>query len=145
MFRSWVTDMSRTAIMVCVIAFGAVGAVSCKDQAACDRSRLELSKKWEELKNTAGSYKTTKEDEEIPTAKKEERLKVWGGVEDKAALVQSSFATKQVTWPAADQARQDINQKLGAVAATGDQRVESFSQLLRAAGAQYDQYKDKCR
>jgi hypothetical protein len=143
MFRPRVTDMSRTVIMVCLIAFG--GVVSCKDRAACERSRLELAKKWEELKNTAGAYKTTKEDEDLTPAKKEERLKVWGAVEDKAGLVQSSFATKQVTWPAADTARQDINQKLQAVAATGDQRVESFSLLLRAAGAQYEQYKQKCR
>jgi hypothetical protein len=137
--------MSRTATMVCLIAFGAAGVASCKDQRACEQSRLELAKQWEELKNTAGSYKTTKEDEELSSAKKEERLKVWNAVEDKAGLVQSSFATRQVTWPAADQARQDMNQKLQAVAATGDQRVESFSRLVHAAGAQYDQYKHKCQ
>ena len=65
--------------------------------------------------------------------------------EDKAGLVQSSFSTRQVTWPAADQARQAINQKLQAVAATGDQRVEGFSQLVHAAGAQYEQHKQKCQ
>jgi hypothetical protein len=137
--------MSRTAIMVCLITFGAAGVASCRDEAACEKSRLELAKKWEELKNTAGTYKTTKEDEELSTAKKEERLRVWSAVEDKAGLVQSSFSTRQVTWPAADQARQAINQKLQAVAATGDQRVEGFSQLVHAAGAQYEQHKQKCQ
>ncbi len=137
--------MSRTAIMVCLIAFGATGIASCRDQAACERSRLQLAKQWEELKNTAGSYKTTKEDEELSPGKKEERLKVWSGVEDKATLIQTSFATRQVTWPAADQARHDLTQKLQAVAATGDTRVESFSQLVHAAGTQYDRFKNQCK
>jgi hypothetical protein len=131
--------------MVCLITSGAAGVVSCKDQAACERSRVELAKKWEELKNTAGAYQTTKEDEELSTAKQEERLKVWSAVEDKAGLVESSFSTRQVTWPAAEQARQDINQKLQAVAATGDQRVEGYSRLVQAAGAQFAQSKQRCQ
>lgn len=123
----------------------APGIVSCKDEAACETSRIALSKRWQELKDTAANYKVTKEDEDLSVAKKEERLKVWSAVEEKAGLLESAFFTRQVTWASADKARTEIQQRLQAVAATGDSRVESYSRLLAQANAEYDQFKSKCK
>jgi hypothetical protein len=128
----------------CLMASLLTISVSCKDQAACEKERSELAKKWEELKNTAGSYKHTKEDEDLTVAKKEERLRVWSAVEQKADLLASSFSTRQVTWPAAEKARREIGQRLGDVVSTGDPRIEGFRKLLQAANSEYDQYKKKC-
>lgn len=120
--------------------------VGCKDRQACERSRLEQAKTWEGLKLEAASLKFPREDQvgAMSDFEKEERLKRWSDVEEHAALLESAFNTRQITWTSAEK-------HLGELATEYAQKPSpegtghGFDQALERAKQAFQTFKASCR
>lgn len=133
-------DVSRwTMLMVCMMTMG------CETSDDCTRARNELAKSWESVKNLAVKRKfATDEDADNPILK-QQRLDRWQPVEDKAALLESSFVTPQVTWQSASKAKVDINTQFGKIPDSDDRGIPRFASLLDKANQRQAEFEKSCR
>jgi hypothetical protein len=137
--------MRQTSYFVGAVVLVMVGSTACKDREACERSRMQMQQTWADLKNTAAKEKVPGTFEDLNEAEKANRLAEWSPIEENAELLRSSFETKQITWNAADKARQDLNSKASAISPAGRPMVEGFARQLQAANDAYDQMQKDCR
>lgn len=119
----WVIVMSLAASML----------VGCKNEAQCERERLDLSKAWSELHTAATHRKLESTD-----------LSTWTEIENKAELLESSFVTRQVTWTSANTASQAIAAKLPTLEG-GDVKLASFRTSAESAIKQQNSFEKECR
>jgi hypothetical protein len=69
----------------------------------------------------------------------------WAFIENKSDLLQSSFATRQVTWASADKARSDISARLGNINSDSLSTVDIFKRSAAEAFLDQDKYAQQCR
>lgn len=125
--------MSRIAILAALplcIAF--VGA--CKDEAKCERARMELSKSWSGVREAATRRKLDGVD-----------LPAWTDVETKAELLESSFVTREVTWDSAEKAGGAIAAALPQLHAQNDTLAASFRSSADSALKEQSDFEKQCR
>ena len=127
-----------TLLVVCVLTIG------CETGADCNRARNEVAKTWESVKNLATKRKFAQDDTENPLLR-QQRLDRWQPVEDKAALLESSFITPQVTWQSAAKARGDINQHFSRIPESDDRGIPRFASLLDKANQRQSEFEKTCR
>ncbi|HTV22962.1 MAG TPA: hypothetical protein VMG12_29935, partial [Polyangiaceae bacterium] len=113
-----------------VIAFAAAvlavnAATACHDP-ECEAARLELTRTWETLRDTATSRKQIPEGSNLSAGEEQERIRVWTTIEDRAELMRSSFSTAQVTWPSAEKARADLGEAFKPLASKDDPMTKGF-------------------
>jgi len=118
----------------------------CKDRQACERSRLELAKTWEGIKGSAAVLKFPREDqaEAMSQAEKEQRLKRWSDLEEHAALLESAFISRQVTWTSAEKHLGELAQQYQAEPSP-EATAHGFDQALERAKQAFDSFKARCR
>jgi len=137
--------MTRIICVSCAIVMGLPLVASCKDQQACEKSRMDLAKTWRQVKETAGARALPEPDEELTDLQKTERKQVWSQIEQKAYRVEGSFKTERVSWDAADQARGEITRQYNAVPSKDSPLVVGFGRMLAEANTAHDQFKKNCR
>lgn len=129
-----------------MISVGALTGFAC-DTGECDRGRLEMAAKWEDIRDTAAALKRTPDWDESQLAERRARSEVWGKIAEQAELVRSSFVTEQVTWRAAHHGTDELSSafrkapqevKSGVVA-------EGFGALVASAGGEMRQFEQQCR
>jgi hypothetical protein len=132
--------VSRFAILVvCVLTIG------CDNGDSCTRARTDVAKTWEAVKNLATKRKFPPVDEADNPVLKQQRLERWQVVEAKAALLESSFVTPQVTWQSAAKAKNDINQQFAKIPEADDKGIPRFASLLDKANQQQAEFERTCR
>jgi hypothetical protein len=72
-------------------------------------------------------------------------LERWQVVEEKAALLESSFTTPQVTWNSASKAKSDINQQFSRIPESDDKGIPRFAALLDTANQRQAEFERVCR
>ncbi len=137
--------MRQIGYFVAAAALVLLGATSCKDREACERSRMKMQQTWAELRNTAAKRKVPATFEELSEAEKTARLTQWTPIEQDAELLRSSFETKQITWNAAEKAQRELNEHASVLKTDGQPLTEGFARQLQAANAAYDQMRKDCR
>ncbi len=131
--------------VLCAFAIGSALA-GCKDTKACEQSRMEMAKIWRQVKDTAGARALPGPSEEVSEAKKAERKRVWGDIQEQAYLVEGSFQTEQITWSAADHGRGELlSIYRERVPNKEDPLVTGFGRMVDEANTQYDAFQQKCR
>lgn len=120
-------------------------ATACESEETCTRNRMELAKTWETVKNVASKRKFANEEEAQNALVKQQRLERWGVIEEKAALLESSFTTPQITWNSAAKARSDLNQQFTRIPESDDRGLPRFASLLDTANTQQSEFERTCR
>ena len=135
--------MARLLIVSCAIAVG-LTQVACKDQQACEQSRLDMAKTWKKVKETAGARALPAGEVTLNESQKAERKRVWVGIQEHAHLVEGSFKTNQITWRAADKGRADLKAAYQEVPNKEDPLVAGFANMVHEADQQYEQFRKNC-
>jgi hypothetical protein len=120
-------------------------AIACESSDNCSRSRTEVARTWESVKKQATKRKFPPVDEADNPVLKQQRLARWQVVEDKAALLESSFVTPQVTWQSAAKAKTDINQQFAKIPESDDKGIPRFAALLERANERQNEFERTCR
>lgn len=111
-----------------------LGVAGCKPSEECERARLALSKTWGSLRESAAKRKLAGVDVES-----------WAFVEERAALAESSFMTTHVTWTSAENARNDLKQRVGGLRTDTEGNLKGFQLSLDSAIKQQDAYAAECK
>jgi len=137
--------MNRFVCASVALSIGCSALVGCKDKQACEEARLRMSRTWDEVKKTAAARKVPASYEVLSDKEKSEREAKWAPIEVQAETLRSSFETPQVTWDAAERARETIQAKYSEIPSSGNPLIEGFGRQLSSANVQYDELKSKCR
>lgn len=132
--------VSRFAILVI-----GVTSLGCDSTDNCTRSRTDLAKTWESVKNLATKRKFPPVDEADNPVLKQQRLERWQVVEEKAALLESSFMTPQVTWNSAAKAKNELNTQFSKIPESDDRGIPRFAALLDTANQRQAEFERTCR
>ncbi|HEY4106513.1 MAG TPA: hypothetical protein VGM44_21580 [Polyangiaceae bacterium] len=125
--------MSRIAILA-ALAFCVAFTAACKDDAKCEKARMELSKSWSGVREAA----TRRKLDGVDTA-------AWTDVENKAELLESSFVTREVTWDSAEKASAAIAAALPELHAENDKLAASFRGSADSALKEQSEFEKQCR
>jgi hypothetical protein len=109
-----------------------LGVAGCNESRACERQRLDLFQAWQEVNKSI-------EERKLNSAEAH-----WTTIQPKIDVLQSAFATPQVTWDSASKNREEAATLVSGVADSG-QGVEIFRATFNAAGAKQAAYYDACR
>ena len=108
---------------------------ACRNE-ECARERVELASKWQKVTENAARRATGAVEGSGSPA-------TWKQIQEQAELVQSSFETPQVTWPAAEKGKGEVEARFKALEGADD--VRAFKARLDEANAAYSNFEKKCR
>jgi hypothetical protein len=140
----------RRAVFGSLVTLGLLGGgvviagAGCHDP-ECEASRLELTRTWQTLRDTATSRKQIPEGAGLTQDEEQGRIRVWTVIEDRAELLRSSFETKQVTWPSADKARGELGEAFKPLASKDDPMTQGFALTLNEADQRMAAFRKSCR
>jgi hypothetical protein len=126
------TDRLRAAASAVLGALFCLGLAGCDESRACERQRLDLFQAWQEVNRAIEERKLNSTEAH------------WTTIQPKIDVLQSAFATPQVTWDSATKNREEAATLVGGVSDSG-QGVEIFRATFNAAGAKQAAYYDACR
>jgi hypothetical protein len=106
----------------------------CKTDPECERARMKLSKTWHDLHTSATRRKLSGVD-----------VDGWAFVEKQTDLLESSFATTQITWDSADNARKALAARASGLQSDTETNANGFKLSLDAAFKEQDAFSNKCR
>jgi hypothetical protein len=106
----------------------------CKTDEQCERMRLDLAKTWGSLRESASKRKLAGVD-----------VDGWTKVEDRTALLESSFMTPHVTWQSADKARTELGEALRGRQTDTPANLTGYLLSVEAANKEQQAYSDRCR
>jgi hypothetical protein len=115
-----------------ILALGTLSA--CEVSEECERARMKVSRVYSSLTAAAQQRKLAGFDVEN-----------WAFIENKSDLLQSAFATRQVTWASADKARDDITARLGSINSDSATTVDIFRRSVEEAFHDQDRYAQQCK
>lgn len=136
---------AAAALRVGVCAALAVAASAACHDPECEAARLELTRTWETLRDTATSRRQIPEGSNLSPGEEQERIRVWTTIEERAELMRSSFETPQVTWPSADKARADLGEAFKPLATKDDPMTRGFALTLNEADQHMASFRKSCR
>ena len=118
------------------VLFGAflLSFTGCKDNEKCEKARLALAKTWGSLRESAAKRKLAGVD-----------VEGWSSVEERAALAESSFMTTHVTWTSAENAKNDLAQKVNGLRTDTEGNLQGYKLSLNAAFKEQDEYAKACK
>lgn len=105
----------------------------CDASADCEKKRLELFRAWESVHEAAYERKLAGVDEAT-----------WTKIEAKTDLLQSAFATRQVTWDSANKASGELEQLAAAANTDAQIQLEVFKTSAAEARAKQAAFFDAC-
>lgn len=123
--------MTRWIAALCVSAAVLSG---CENNRECERARLDLSKTWRGLVEGASRRQLAGVD-----------IEGWKWVQGRAALLESSFATTQVTWNSADKARGELTSRLPSMQTDTPANLTGYRMSVQSALTEQDAFAKKCR
>ena len=106
--------MDRSSIAVLAVAMAGALATGCKDSVACERARMGVHRAWDSLKQEATRNKVHAADERWDS-----QVKAWTQIESKLDVLESAFATEQVTWDSAKKKLDELKQSTGEATTSG--------------------------
>jgi hypothetical protein len=110
-----------------------VALLGCQEGKACERQRLDLAKAWTEVNQAAEDAKLSGGDEGQ-----------WDTIQKKLDVLQSAFATTQVTWDSATKNHDEAANLVGQINGSPS-KTEIFRGTFKAAGDKQAAYFDACR
>lgn len=126
--------MSRIAVPFLLTAiFSFPIALGCKADPSCEPMRRDLAKAWGTLRESAMKRKLAGVD-----------VEGWARVEDRVALLESSFATRQVTWPSADKALAEVIEIAKGRKTDSEANLIGYTMTLDAAVRLQEDFKQRC-
>jgi hypothetical protein len=117
-----------------VIGLAALALAGCKDDAQCERLRVDLAKTYGTLRESAGKRKLAGVD-----------VQGWTNVEETAALLESSFMTPRVTWQSAEKAKAELSGKLSGLQTDSEANLTGYRLSVDAALKQQEEFTRQCR
>lgn len=133
--------MTRGVIYVSTLLLAVGVTLSCKDSEQCERSRMDVAKIWNRVKDVA-SHRRTRDD---GTIKSEEYMRKWAHIENQAELVSSSFETEQITWGPAAKGQKQLKDDTADLSGSSDPSNQNFVQLLNEANKKAADFEKSCR
>lgn len=118
----------RAALLVAACG---TSLVACDESRDCEKKRLDLFRAWQEVNKSI-------EERKLNSAEP-----IWATIQSKVDVLQSAFATPQVTWDSAAKNRDEAASLVTSVSDSG-QGVEIFRATFNAAGAKQAAYYDSC-
>src|SRR5262245_44218134 len=104
------------------IAVFALALVACESNSECEKARLQAFRAYQTLHAAAVQRKLAGVD-----------VEQWSSMENKTDLLQSAFATQQVTWRSAEKTKQEVATALDSVKTDNDVNLEIFKGSAREA------------
>jgi hypothetical protein len=123
--------MNRCIAALCVTASLLGG---CQSDRECERARLDLSKTWRGLVESASRRQMAGVD-----------IEGWKWVQGRVALLESSFATTQVTWSSAEKARGELTSRLPGMQTDTTANLTGYRLSVESALREQDAFAKKCR
>ncbi len=138
--------MAHRGSLVVVAFIGSALVVGCANE-QCERGRLQVESTWEEVRDTAASLKNPRDFDEIDTHTKQARLEAWSAIAEKAETVRSSFETTNITWSAANKARDELVNRYNHADPSVRQGLTArgFGELVSRADERMGAYAAQCR
>jgi hypothetical protein len=133
--------MTRGVKYVSTLLLGLGVTLSCKDSEQCERSRMEVARIWNRVKDGANRRRIRDDG----TIKSEEYMRKWAHIENQADLVSSSFETEQVTWGPASKGQKQLRDDTADLAGSNDPASLNFVQLLNEANQKAANFEKTCR
>ncbi len=115
--------------------------LSCKNSEECERSRLEVAKIWNRVKDGASRHRNR----EDGTIKSDAFQKKWSRIVNQAELVSTSFETEQVTWNGAAKGQKQLQEDTADLASSDDPSSQTFVRLLDEANRRITEFETACR
>ena len=111
----------------------------CARSESCERGRMSLDKMWETAQTQAAELKLSSVEGSSP------KPTVWTTIESDLELLQSSFATEQITWESAKKKVQQLQSAVQEAGMPSTSAAATFrDHIARAASMQSDLEKS-CR
>jgi hypothetical protein len=122
--------MIRSAI----IAMFAWALVACETSTECEKARLQAFRAYQTLHSAAMQRKLAGVN-----------VEQWAAVENKTDLLQSAFATQQVTWRSAEKTKVEVASALTSVKTDNDVNLEIFKGSAKEAFELQEALSKQCR
>lgn len=126
--------MGRANSVWMMAVFGMSVCLACEASEECERSRMKISRSYNALTAAAQQRKLAGQD-----------VEKWAFIENKSDLLESAFATRQVTWASAEKARREIEERLASINSDSLSTVEMFKRSVAEAFQDQDRYAKMCR
>lgn len=120
--------MGKSLVVLC-LAWAPFG---CMENKACERQRLDLARAWEQVNKAA---------EEAKLSGGEEAQ--WLDIQKRLGVLQSAFATPQVTWDSAKKNRDEAASLVGKISGAPT-KTEIFRGTFTAAEVKQVAYYESC-
>jgi hypothetical protein len=104
------------------------------DSQECERARLDAYKAYQALHEASIQRKLAGVDTDN-----------WAVLENKTDLLQSAFATEQVTWRSAEKTKQEVANKLDSISTDNDVNLEIYRRSAGEAFQAQEQFAKQCR
>jgi hypothetical protein len=109
-------------------------AIACNNDRECEKARLETHRAFQSLNEVATQRKLVGVD-----------LAKWTNVANKTELLESAFATRQVTWNSAENAKTEVQSNLSSIQTDNEVSLEIFRRTAAEAFQLQGVLADKCR
>lgn len=116
------------------ISVVALAQLGCESREECERARLQAFRAYQTLHAAAVQRKLAGVEPEQ-----------WAQLENKADLLQSAFATQQVTWKSAEKTRAEVQTALASVRTDNEVNLEIFKGSAQEALRLQEQFEKQCR
>jgi hypothetical protein len=123
--------MTRWIAALCVTAALLSG---CETNRECERARLDLSKTWRGLVEGSGRRQLAGVD-----------IEGWKWVQSRTSLLESSFATTQITWDSAEKARKELVARLPSMQTDTPANLTGYQLSVESALKEQDAFAKKCK
>ena len=122
-----------------VVGVGSLLLPGCARSETCERGRMALDKMWETVQTQAAQLK-------LSTAETAgSQVRVWSGIEGDVDLLQSSFATEQITWESAKRKVGELQQSIQELGVPPTSSFQSFRDTISRAASMQGDLEKSCR
>jgi hypothetical protein len=111
-----------------------VALLGCENDQECEKMRVNLAKTYGTLRESAGKRKVAGVD-----------VQGWTEVEKTAALLESSFMTRRVTWQSAEKGRGELTSKLNGLQTDSAANLTGYRLSVEAALKEQEAFTRRCR
>jgi hypothetical protein len=124
-----------------VIVAGASAFVfsGCARSESCERGRMSLDRMWETAQTQAAELKLSSVEASSP------RPTVWNTVESDLELLQSAFATDQITWESAKKKVEQLQRAIQDLGIPSTSAAATFRDSISRAATMQSELEKSCR
>jgi hypothetical protein len=123
------------AMAACALALS-----GCARSENCEKGRMNLDRMWEGVQTQAVKLKLASAE-----ATSGSKVSVWSRIESDIELLESSFATEQITWDSAKKKLSQLEQSLAELGAPSTSAFQSFRDSISRAASMQGEFEKSCR